>query len=64
MSEVLMRREDLAKLLNTSTRSIHRFVANGKVPAPLRLGNQLRWKPEVIQDWIEAGMPAQEVEVG
>jgi excisionase family DNA binding protein len=55
---VLLTVADLAKLLNTSQRSIYRFHASGKLPRPLRLGQQPRWVRAEIEAWIAAGMPS------
>jgi len=51
---------ELAELLNTSPRSIYRFSTEKKLPAPLRLGQQPRWRRSEILAWIDAGMPPAE----
>lgn len=51
--------DDLCQLLQTSTATLHRLKAAGKLPAPLRLGGQLRWDADEIREWVAAGMPDQ-----
>jgi len=46
---------DLAEILKISQRSNWRFVASGKLVAPLRVGGCIRWKREDIRQWIDAG---------
>ena len=53
----MLTNSDLAELLRTSVRSIHRLNAAGKLPQPHRLGGQLRWDRTQIEAWLEAGMP-------
>ena len=48
---------DMANLLATSERSIRRYVNEGRLPKPLRLGQQLRWRKIEVMEWIAAGMP-------
>ena len=49
--------DDLAKRLNVSKGTIRNHLNEGRIPSPIRLGNNLRWRPEQINEWIEAGMP-------
>ena len=49
--------DDLAKRLSVSKGTIHNYIKSDRVPPPIRLGNNLRWRPEQINEWIEAGMP-------
>ena len=49
--------DDLAKRLSVSKGTIHNYIKSDRIPSPIRLGNNLRWRPEQINAWIEAGMP-------
>lgn len=48
---------ELAEVLNTSPRTIHRLNSAGKIPRPVMLGNRPRWRHSEIMAWIDAGMP-------
>lgn len=47
----------LAALLKVSSRSVFRFVDEGAVPDPVRLGTLVRWRLAEILEWIECGCP-------
>lgn len=49
--------QQVAKLLQVSTRSVRRFRATGKLPAPILIGKSVRWRGEDLQKWIEGGCP-------
>ena len=49
--------EHLAELIGVSTQTLRRMTQSGKLPEPIRLGRLIRWKPQVIDDWIAAGCP-------
>jgi len=53
--------EQLAKLLQVSTRSVRRFRAAGTIPAPFVIGGAVRWRVEDVRHWIEQGCPPKEV---
>lgn len=57
-SPLLMTKADLATALATSTKTIDRLDQRGKLPRPIRLGRQNRWRRAEIEQWVEAGMPA------
>lgn len=54
---VLLSVSDLADLLATSPRTIHRLNAVGAIPTPVRIGSRPRWRREEIERWITAGCP-------
>ena len=54
---LLYSREQLCEVLGISRATLDRLQSAGKVPRPLRLGGQRRWRAEVIHQWIAAGMP-------
>jgi excisionase family DNA binding protein len=45
----------VAKLLDCSVRNVYRLADAGKMPAPLKLGALVRWRPEDIAAWIAGG---------
>ncbi|MEZ6098161.1 MAG: helix-turn-helix domain-containing protein [Pirellulaceae bacterium] len=42
----------LAELLNLSVRTVWRLNAQGKLPAPLRLGRSVKWRKNEIYEWL------------
>ena len=49
--DVFISVEDLARRLNVSPRTIQRVVQRKELPA-IRIGRQLRFKKEWIDDWL------------
>lgn len=56
--QALLKREELAVLLNVSPRHISTMVASGKMPGPVRIGHSVRWRLAEINAWLAAGCPA------
>lgn len=50
--------EDVAELLQCSTRHVRRLSDAGKMPPPLKLGALVRYRRDEIQSWIADGCPA------
>lgn len=50
---------ELAQLMRISTRTLWRLLSARKMPKPIRLGGAVRWRMDVIQDWIDQGCPVQ-----
>jgi len=48
---------DLAEILNTSTRTVHRLNSTCRIPSPLRIGGRPRWRRDEIEAWLSAGCP-------
>ena len=48
---------ELADLLRVSVRTVWRLNSGGKIPEPLRLGNNVRWRSNEIRSWIANGCP-------
>ena len=46
-----------AQLLNASPRTVYRLSDAGKMPRPVKLGSLVRWRPDELYDWINAGCP-------
>lgn len=47
----------VADLCQCSKRHVVRLSDAGKMPAPVRLGNLVRWNRTVIEQWIADGCP-------
>lgn len=48
MSEQLLRKNDVARLLNVSLRTVDRLLASGTLPA-VKVGSRVRVRPESIE---------------
>lgn len=64
-SSVLLDARELAAMCSVSKPSIWRWLAEGRLPEPIRLTSQcLRWRRRTgdpatgVEDWIEAGCPS------
>lgn len=44
---------DLMRLLGVSRSAIYRLLAAGRLPRGFKVGQQLRWRPEVVRRWLE-----------
>lgn len=49
--------DQLADILNISTRTLWRLRSQGQLPPAIRLGGSVRWSRQVVQAWIEQGCP-------
>jgi len=54
----LLTKEQVALKLQLSTRTIYRKWQEGAIPAPIKLGSVVRWRSDVIDQWIENDCPA------
>lgn len=50
--------QQVAELLQVSTRSLWRMRKAGKLPNPIRLGASVRWRRDEIEQWVRDGCPA------
>ena len=56
---------ELAQMLSVSKPSVWRWMAEGKLPPPIRITAQcLRWNREAVLAWIAARCPAPTTEGG
>ena len=53
----LVTTQQLAELLNVGARSVWRWSRSGRIPAPVRIGNAVRFKWREIEEWIRVGCP-------
>jgi excisionase family DNA binding protein len=49
--------DEVAGILDCSTRHVRRLVDSGRIPRPVKLGALLRWVRTEIDQWIAAGCP-------
>ncbi len=56
----LLTRDDLCERLQLSKRTLSRMVSGGKLPRPIQLGRNVRWRESDIVQWIADGCPTQE----
>jgi len=49
----LLTKEEVAKRLQLSVRTIYRKSQDGEMPAPVKVGRVVRWRSDVIDNWIE-----------
>lgn len=54
----LLTLKDIAAELQVSVRTVQRLVPLGKLPVPVRVGRQWRWRRTDIEKWIAAGCPS------
>ena len=51
---------ELAQLLKVSTRTLWRLQSAGRLPEPVRFGGAVRWRLEVVRNWIAEGCPPEQ----
>ncbi len=49
--------DEVALVLKCSARTVCRLAGSGRIPRPVRLGGLVRWRREVVEDWIASGCP-------
>lgn len=54
----LINAEELARLMQVSERTLWRLLSGGKLPQPVRIGRNTRWRLDVVSEWIQKGCPA------
>lgn len=54
----LIAAEEVAEILDVSTRTVWRLLSTGKLVQPLRIGGSVRWRLDEVQEWINNGCPA------
>jgi len=48
---------ELANHFQLTSRGILKMVDAGNFPEPIRVGRRLRWRVDLLNQWIEAGCP-------
>lgn len=59
LEPVLISADELARLINISTRTLWRLLSARQVPEPIRIGGSTRWRLDQVRQWIEQGCPPQ-----
>lgn len=55
---LLVKATEVAELLGVSTRTLWRLLSEGRLPQPVRLGGNTRWRLADVESWIANGCPA------
>lgn len=55
---VLINAEELSRIMDISERTLWRLLSGGKVPQPVRVGRNTRWRLAEVEEWIARGCPA------
>jgi excisionase family DNA binding protein len=58
-SPLLITAEEVARMMNVSTRTLWRLLSAGRFPKPVRFGGNTRWRVAEVLRWIEDGCPQQ-----
>ncbi len=53
----LVSAQELAEMLQISTRTLWRLRASGQIVEPLKIGGATRWRLDEVDDWISRGCP-------
>ncbi len=54
---LLIAAEEVAGMLDISTRTLWRLVSARRIVAPLKIGGSTRWRRAEIEAWVAAGCP-------
>lgn len=54
---IMLTVQDVATLLNCSSRTVYRLADSGRMPRPVKLGALVRWSKAAVEQWIAAGCP-------
>jgi predicted DNA-binding transcriptional regulator AlpA len=49
---------DVATMLQLSVRTVWRMTADRRLPSPIRLNRSVRWRSDVISEWMNFGCPS------
>lgn len=53
----LLTEKQAAALLGIGARTLWRYARSGRAPAPLKLGNTIRYSRGALMSWVAAGCP-------
>lgn len=53
----LIAADQLAAMLDVSTRTVWRLLSTGRIVQPIRLGGSVRWRLDEVREWIAKGCP-------
>ncbi|MGD9857437.1 MAG: helix-turn-helix transcriptional regulator [Planctomycetaceae bacterium] len=52
---LLISAEQLAEMLQVSTRTLWRLLTHDELVRPVRIGGSTRWRLDEVRQWIEGG---------
>lgn len=53
----LIAADEVASMLDVSTRTVWRLLSTGRMVQPLRIGGSVRWRLDEVREWIKNGCP-------
>ncbi len=53
----LIAADQLAAMLDISTRTVWRLLSTGRMVQPIRIGGSVRWRLDEVREWIAKGCP-------
>lgn len=53
MTSTLLDAAELAAIVGADVRTVRRWVREGEVPTPFRIGGTLRWRRADVERWLE-----------
>lgn len=53
----LIAADELARMLDVSTRTVWRLLSTGRMVQPVRIGGSVRWRLDEVKEWINNGCP-------
>lgn len=53
----LIAADEVAAMLDVSTRTVWRLLSTGRMVQPLRIGGSVRWRLDEVREWIKNGCP-------
>ena len=54
---MLLNAIEVGRRLSVSKRTVWRLRDSGALPAPVRVGGSVRWRADIIEQWIQANCP-------
>jgi excisionase family DNA binding protein len=57
---LLIRAEEVARLVGVSTRTLWRLVNAGEFPRPIHVGRNTRWRAADVEGWVSRRRPTTE----
>jgi excisionase family DNA binding protein len=57
--DALLTVETVAELIGYKPDTVRKLVRKGGFPKPLNLGRSVRWRAEVVNDWMRSRLNAQ-----
>jgi excisionase family DNA binding protein len=61
MATLMLTTRDVAGLIQCSDRHVTNLRKEGRIPPAVKLGTSVRWSRQIIEEWIAAGCPTEQV---